>query len=189
MGCHPGPVSAPASFRERLHAPWWAWPVAGFWALTLGVAYGSAISAPVGLGVGLLAFGLASAGLIRAAVIVAVDVDGLHVGRALLPPSCLGPVEVLDRSAARRRRGQGADPRAFLLLRGWIAEAVVVAVVDDHDPTPYWFVSSRRPAELAGAIEAVARADTNGRGVTGSASGPGSSAPTASVRKDPDGLE
>jgi hypothetical protein len=68
----------------------------------------------------------------------------------------LGRVEVLDAERMRQARGPDLDARAYLCLRGWIATGVLVELRDTEDPTPYWLVSSRRPAELAAAISAAA---------------------------------
>lgn len=145
-------TSDAVTFRERLTVPWWFWGLALFWALTLAVAYGYAISSPVGVVVGVAAFGLAGLGLGRVAAVVTVSASGLTAGQASLPWTAIGAVEVLDSAAARRQRGTGADSRAFVLLRGWIPSAVTVAIVDHGDPTPYWYVSSRAPEALAAAL-------------------------------------
>jgi hypothetical protein len=58
----------------------------------------------------------------------------------------------LDADAARRVRGVDADPRAFLYLRGWVPTAVRLDLNDPSDPAPYWYVSTRRPEELAVAL-------------------------------------
>lgn len=146
------PTPDAVAFRERLTAPWWFWTVILFWAMTLAIAYGSAIAAPVGVLVGAAALGLATLGMARVATVVTVSAAGLSVGNAHLPLDAIGAVEALDADAARRRRGTGADSRAFVLLRGWIPTAVTVRVVDPRDPTPYWYVSSRSPEELAAAL-------------------------------------
>ncbi len=167
-------------FRERLTAPWWFWAVICFWAMTLAIAYGSAIGTPVGIAVGAAAFGLASLGVARVSTVVTVSEAGLRVGDARLPWDAIGPVEVLDAGAARRRRGTGADSRAFVLLRGWVPTAVVVAVVDPLDPTPYWYVSSRSPERLAAALQDAGRSVAGAHSIsdmTGSTSAP--SAPAA----------
>lgn len=169
------PTPDAVAFRERLTAPWWFWPVVVFWAMTLAIAYGSAISTQVGVGVGVAAFTLASVGLARVATEVTVSPVGLTVGQAHLPWSAVGEIEVLDSDAARRRRGTGADSRAFVLLRGWVPTAVAVAVVDPRDPTPYWYVSTRSPERLAAALEDARAATPPARAVTdvtGSASVP-----------------
>ncbi|MCZ3387625.1 MAG: DUF3093 domain-containing protein [Actinomycetia bacterium] len=174
------PTPDVVSFRERLTAPWWFWTVIFFWAMTLAIAYGSAIATPVGIIVGTAAFTLASLGVARVATLVTVSAAGLNVGHAHLPLDAIGKVEVLDASAARRRRGTGADSRAFVLLRGWVPTAVAVAVVDPRDPTPYWYVSSRSPEQLAAALGVTRHGTSDAHSVTdmtGSGSAP--SAPSA----------
>jgi hypothetical protein len=44
------------------------------------------------------------------------------------------------------------DGRAYLCLRGWISPVVRVELDDPDDPTPYWLVSTRRPAQLVAAL-------------------------------------
>jgi hypothetical protein len=39
-----------------------------------------------------------------------------------------------------------------MLLRSWVPTAVRIDLVDPDDPTPYWFVSTRRPDELVRAL-------------------------------------
>jgi len=153
-------------YRERLTPPWWFWVAAAFWALTLLVAYGYAISLPVGIGVGAAAFALAALGLSRVTATVIVDDSGLVAGPARLPWDAIGRVESLDADEARARRGPGADPRAYLMLRGWVSTAVTVHVDDPRDPTPYWFVSTRRPDRLAAALRMGADAAPDGRAQT-----------------------
>jgi hypothetical protein len=65
----------------------------------------------------------------------------------------LGPVEVLDPAQARAVRGPASDPAAYHLIRGWVPAGVRRRCATRPDPTPYWFVASRRPAELAAAID------------------------------------
>ncbi|MEO8106908.1 MAG: DUF3093 domain-containing protein [Actinomycetes bacterium] len=169
------PPTADPRYRERLGAPAWFWVVAAFWALTLALAYGSAINTSVGVGVGLAAFALASLGLLRVSATVVVDDRGLTAGPAHLPWDAIGVVESLDTAAAKVRRGPGADPRAYLMMRGWVSTAVSVGVKDIHDPTPYWFISTRFPDRLAAALQHEADPasdDANPPGVTGSLRAP-----------------
>lgn len=142
--------------HERLTPPWWGWLLAAFWASTLGIAYGYAISSVVGVVVFVGLFALAATGLLRMSALVEVTGAGLRAGRATLPASAIGEVTVLDAAAARRVRGVDADSRAFVLLRGWVRGAVTVQLNDPMDPTPYWFVSTRRAEALASALQAVA---------------------------------
>jgi hypothetical protein len=147
--------------------------VAVFWALTLGIAYGYAVGAAVGIAVGFAAFALAALGLARASAAVVVDADGLAAGAAYLPWAAMGSITVLDASAAKDRRGPGANPRAYLLLRGWIPTAVTIGVVDARDPTPYWFVSTRSPERLADALQRARQA--SGHSGTSNVTGSGRS--------------
>jgi hypothetical protein len=143
-------------FRERLWAPWWAWPAAISWPVALGVAYGYATTATIGLLVGVLLSAAVAVALIRAAALIVVDQGQLRAGRAILEAEYLGKPSPLDRAAARRLRGVDADGRAFAVVRGWVATAVRVDVDDSRDPTPYWYLSTRRPEALTTAI-ALAR--------------------------------
>jgi hypothetical protein len=164
------PASDPVIYRERLRTPWWFWAVAVFWAVTLGLAYGHAIGRPVGLAVGCAAFALAGLGLLRVSALVTVSATGLTAGSARLPIDAIGAVAALDAETARHQRGQGADSRAFVLLRGWVPTAVRVVVDDRRDPTPYWYVSTRSPDQLAEALGQVTRRQVTG--MTGSPSAP-----------------
>lgn len=92
-------------------------------------------------------------GLRASTLSVVVDEHGLTAGRARLPWSAIGAVRPLDADDAAALRSRDADPRAYLALRGYVQTAVRVEVDDPADPTPYWYVSTRRPAELAAALD------------------------------------
>lgn len=145
-------------YRERLWAPWWAWPVTGIGPLMLGVAYGHAISAPVGWSVGVALAVLAGTALLVTAPVIEVTDDGIRAGRAFLEADYLGPAAALDSAQARRLRGVDADGRAYVVLRGWLPAAVQLDLADDRDPAPYWYLSTAHPAALAGALEQARRA-------------------------------
>ena len=61
-------------------------------------------------------------------------------------------VTVLDAEARRDLLGQDAEPLAFVIQRPWISGGVRIDLDDPDDPTPYWYVSSRHPRELAAAL-------------------------------------
>lgn len=102
------------------------------------------------VGVAVLAAGAAV--LAGAAPRVEVRDGTFRAGGAHIPLAVLGPAVPLDATAARSELGPRLDARAHLCLRGWIHTAVRVEVSDPLDPTPYWIVSTRRPAELAAAL-------------------------------------
>ncbi|MFI8965314.1 DUF3093 domain-containing protein [Streptomyces sp. NPDC053493] len=150
--------SAPSTvprFDERLTAPrsWWV------------------IVALLGLSGGLIMFPLGTVptlgGVIAAAALAAAAVSSygsarirvvagsLVAGDARIPVSALGAPEVLDAEEARAWRTYKADPRAFMLMRSYVATALRVEVTDPADPTPYVYLSSRDPKALAKALEAA----------------------------------
>lgn len=67
--------------------------------------------------------------------------------------SLVSEVAALDDAQARALRGPRADPAAFLLIRPYLKRAVYVEVLGQFSTRPYWLIGTRRPAELAAAIE------------------------------------
>jgi hypothetical protein len=84
-----------------------------------------------------------------------IEVAGgvLRVGRKTLALSEAGEVIALDERQSALLRGPRADPAAHLLLRPYLKRAVYVGIADQAEGIPYWLVATRRPAELAAAIE------------------------------------
>jgi hypothetical protein len=80
---------------------------------------------------------------------IEVTDDTLVAGRAHIERSLLGTATPYSGEEAVLQRGQRLDARAWLLMRGWIKNVVKVPILDAEDPTPYWLLSTRRPAELA----------------------------------------
>lgn len=153
MTDEPAGTNGPAAPRhaERL------WPSPGVWAVGvgLGAAMGlvtAPLGAPVAVVTAVCGAAAAVAFLIWTTPRVVVSADRFVAGRAEVPVAVLGDVEVLDAPAMRHARGPGLDARAFLCLRGWLPAGVRVQLRDEADPTPYWLVSSRRPAELAATL-------------------------------------
>nr|WP_231134488.1 DUF3093 domain-containing protein [Motilibacter deserti] len=140
---------------ERLAAPWSVWLVGLL--LAVSTAPVTVVVLPAwGVLLVVAAAALAVGLLIRSwAAPVQVGAGELRAGRAHIPVSLLGPAEPLDEAAAAHLRGPGIEPRAYHLIRPWVRPAVRVPVRDPEDPTPYWYVATRRPAELAAAIDAA----------------------------------
>lgn len=143
------------SYDERLTAPRSWWLIAAAAAASCGL-----ITFPFGnaaLLVGLAVGGAASAAGVSAygAARIRVVQGSLVAGEARIPVEALGEAHVLDGEEAVAWRTRLADPRAYLLLRAYIPTALRVEVVDPLDPTPYVYLSTRRPKELAAALESV----------------------------------
>lgn len=141
------------TYRERLTAPisWWLTAVVFgvVWGWILLVATTWQIAVVTALGVAALCL---YAVWRHGSLLVSADHSGLRVGPAVLDSAHLGQVEVLHRDDYRHRLGVGADARAHLVTRPYLDRGVLVHVVDESDPTPYWLVSSRRPEALAAAL-------------------------------------
>ncbi|MFF4750472.1 DUF3093 domain-containing protein [Streptomyces sp. NPDC002514] len=147
---HPG-----TPYEERLTAPrsWW------LISLLVGVAC-ALVLLPFGTlpllgglvgGTAVAAVMASSYGSLR------IRVVGGHLiaGEAKIPVTALGAWEILDPEEARAWRTYKADTRAFLLLRSYIPQALRVEVSDPADPTPYLYLSTRAPEQLAAAIDAA----------------------------------
>ncbi|MFD3992856.1 DUF3093 domain-containing protein [Streptomyces sp. NPDC058583] len=152
----PSPVpSAAPLFDERLTAPRSWWFIAGLLGLS-----GGLIMVPLGT-VPMLGGLIVVAVLAGAAVSsygsarIRVVAGSLVAGDARIPVSALGEAEALDPEEARAWRTYKADPRAFMLMRGYVTRAVRIEVTDPSDPTPYVYLSSREPEALVAALDAV----------------------------------
>lgn len=115
------------------------------------------VSTALALAAGVVTFAAAVVFALRTSPLVLVADDELRVGDAHIPLALLASPRALDREQTRHETGPGFDPRAHVVLRAWAGTAVRVEVADPADPTPYWLVSTRRPAALAAAIAAGGR--------------------------------
>lgn len=142
------------TYRERLNAPplWWA---AGTLTMfTFGAIVWTGFDAWITGAVFAALFAVLAAFLLnwgRATVEVAGG--QLTAGGRTLPLADIGAVHPLDESQFRAIRGPRADPRAYLLIRPYLKYAVYAEVMAPDSDCPYWLVATRRPAELAAAIE------------------------------------
>jgi len=141
-------------YREQLRAP------ASWWLLGLlcVVMFGTTLWAGFSLLVAVAVYAVLGAGCAAALLLwgsATIEVTGgqLRAGSSSLPLSQAGEVTALDEAQARALRGPRADPAAFLLLRPYLKRAVYVEVTGQFSARPYWLIGTRRPAELAAAIE------------------------------------
>jgi len=154
---HTAQGRARSTYSETLRAPLSWYFIAFLGGLSLGVIF--LVMSPwwslAGLAGGTAVFCWAVAAYGRP--VIEVSGDRLKAGPATLPAAALGPATALGAEKARALRTFEADPRAFLLLRSYIPTAVRVEVADPGDPTPYLYLSSRKPDQLAAAVNALAR--------------------------------
>lgn len=143
-----------SSYRERL------WPAAWMYIVILLIVPASLlVFAPISIPAGIVTAIVLVAGsvalLLATAPVIEVDDGTLAAGRARIPLELVGDADVARGAEARHARGPGLDARAHLVLRGWVDPVLRVEVLDPDDPAPYWLLSTRRPEELAAAIEAA----------------------------------
>ena len=142
------------SYAERLRVP------ASYWWLDelTAVTFASFLWAGFSLLVAVASYvvfcgGVAAALLLWGRTTIEVSSGELRAGAATLPLAVAGEVVALDETQSRALRGPRADPEAFMLLRPYLKQAVYIEVIGEHQDRPYWLIGSRRPAELAAAIE------------------------------------
>jgi hypothetical protein len=82
---------------------------------------------------------------------ILVSKDSLQIGKAIIPRSALGQAIAIDKSEQFSERGPRLDARAFVALKA-LSGLVKVQVEDSNDPTPYILISTRRPTQLAEAL-------------------------------------
>ena len=143
------------AYAEQLGAPvsWWLVVTAcvallgtTLWAglsLTLAIVIYAGLESVCALA--LVAWGRAS---------IEVTASELRAGSERLPLDLIESVTALDAAQTRALRGPRADPAAYMLVRPYLSRAVYVAVAG----RPYWLLGTRRPAELAAALERAAGA-------------------------------
>jgi hypothetical protein len=142
------------SYRERL------WPAAWMYIVILLIVPATLlVFTPISIVAGIITAVVLVTGsvvLLLAAAPVIEIVDGsLAAGRARIPLELVGDVVAARGADARHERGPGLDARAHLVLRGWVDPVLRVSILDPDDPAPYWLLSTRRPEELASAIDAA----------------------------------
>jgi hypothetical protein len=148
-------------YRERLAVPaiWWLLAV-----LVIGLL-GGELWAGLGGWLGPAVFAVFAAAIIATLVrwgSARIEVTGgrLTADGAGLPLGQVTEVVPLDERQAAAMRGPQGDPAAHMLLRPYLKRAVYIAVQDPGSQVPYWLVGTRRPAELAAAIEQSRPRDT-----------------------------
>ncbi len=146
-------MTADADYAERLWVPWWSWPIAlGMVGLLAAEVYLGRSSSfawiPYAVLLPLTAAALLALGRLR----VRVGDGEFRVDDAHIPVTYIAEINTLDAGAKRALLGPLSERDVFVVQRPWISGGVRVVIDDPADPTPYWVISSRRPAALAIAL-------------------------------------
>lgn len=137
--------------------PLWWWPIGLFVTGLLAAeihmgAPGLRAWLPYVLLLPLPVWALLSLSRLRIEVFRGPDGGQLAVGRARLPLDVIARTALVPASAKSAALGRQLDPEAFVQHRPWVKQMVLIVLDDPDDPTPYWLVSTRRPAELLAAV-------------------------------------
>ena len=141
------------NYREQLYAPISWWLLCLLCVAIFGTTLWAGFSLLVAIGCYLVLGGGVLAWLLIWGATIEVSHGELRAGPATLPLSQSGNVAELDEAQARALRGLRADPAAHLLIRPYLKLAVYVEVTGADPGCPYWLIGTRRPAELAAAIQ------------------------------------
>jgi hypothetical protein len=89
------------------------------------------------------------------APVIKVSKTTLTVGRASIPRILLGKIDEVTKDQIFQERGPKLDPAAYKVFQGTVKTALKIGVKDSNDPTPYWIISTRKPAQLATVLRAT----------------------------------
>jgi len=149
-------------FRERLAVPIIWWVLAGLFALSVLLAVGAYLGPVWGIGTALATMLVAAAIFVSAAIVISVDAREIQIGRASIEHGYISSCRALTAEQTRQRAGVEADAMAHLVLRPYVKTAVEITLDDPDDPVPYWLVSTRRPQQLAAALQDAASSTLTG---------------------------
>ena len=107
----------------------------------------------IGIAVGLVLVLSIWAVLYFLAPVIQVGRSFLTVGRAKIPRNLLGNTEEIAKDQIFSERGPNLDPAAYKVFQGTVKTAIKITVNDPDDPTPYWIISTRKPAQLANLLK------------------------------------
>ena len=144
------------SYRERLLAPVSYWVLAVPVAVTLGAEAYFFVDGFIPPLIIAALYAIIAVFLVNWSS-ASIEVTGsvLRAGRDTLALGDAGEVIALDEKQAMALRGPRADPAARILLRPYLKRAVYIALANPADGVPYWLLATRRPDELAAAIESA----------------------------------
>lgn len=148
-------------YREKLWPTPWIY-LASLLLVPASILVLAPVSMPAGIATGVILYLAVIAALSLTAPVIEVDQGMLRAGRAEISLAYTGDAVPAFDEDARIERGTGLDARAFLVIRGWVQPVVKVPITDPSDPAPYWLLSSRRPKELAAAINGSRRPERSG---------------------------
>ncbi|WP_297747926.1 DUF3093 domain-containing protein [uncultured Tessaracoccus sp.] len=138
------------TYQERLRAPWLWWLLGVGLVASVILAVFVFVELWLVITLAVLSTLVVVLGILGFSLDIKVDERGLAVGRHLLEAPYIAGAEVVDGDVRA-----DTDERSFMLTRPYVRQKVRVLIDDPADPHPAWLISTRRPAELVSAVEAV----------------------------------
>ncbi|WP_297741219.1 DUF3093 domain-containing protein [uncultured Tessaracoccus sp.] len=138
------------TYHERLRAPWLWWLLGAGLVASVILAVFVFVDLWLVITLAVLSTLVVVLGILGFSLVIKVDERGLAVGRYLLEAPYVGRAEIVDGDVRA-----DTDERSFMLTRPYVQQKVRVWIDDPADPHPAWLISTRRPAELVAAIQAV----------------------------------
>ena len=145
-------MSGGIAYRERL------WPGLGmpsfllFMGTSLSIAYQRAYHGRIGLIVFVVSVALTTIISVATSPMIRISEGQLTLGKAHIERRHLGQIALLDPQQARNAQGHGAHAHALTVIRSAARHLVLVEIIDEHDPHPYWMFSTRHPDEVLAAL-------------------------------------
>lgn len=107
----------------------------------------------IGIAVGLVLILSIWAALYFCAPVIQVGNSTLTVARAKIPKTFIGNIEEIAKDQIFSERGPNLNSAAYKVFQGTVKTALKITIDDPNDPTPYWIISTRNPAQLANLIK------------------------------------
>ena len=143
-------------YAERLWIHWSIPAFLTFIAGSLAIAYGRVYGPEFGIGTCFVSLLVVAAITLRVSPRLLITVTELTVGKATLPLKAIGVATALDKSDTQRLLTSPVHGQGFMVIRPGIHNSVLVEVIDEHDPHPYWHVSSRNAFHVASLLSSRA---------------------------------
>jgi hypothetical protein len=146
-------MSTSSTYKEVIRPPFWLIAFMYFMLFSLVIAIWAALGNAATVNSLAISIVLGIAVIYYSTSTIEVSDGELKIKKAHIPLRYLGASEIIDKKSFSVARTRGADPAAYLATTFWISEGIKVEVIDERDPTPYWLISTRRPAELIKALQ------------------------------------
>jgi len=132
-------------YQERI------WPGVGqpgfllFMGISLAIAFQRAYHGHVGVIITIASALFVSVVTYASAPKLEISSSELRLGKARIARSYLGKVAVLNSNQTQHALGTGAHAGALTVTRSGVKATIIVEILDENDPHPYWMFSTRRP--------------------------------------------